>query len=118
MTDDWAAEHARSSDPQTSKDAAASLQDHDITSLCFRLLRQYFILGDGLTDEEAAKRAAGYGKQPSPGAWKRCSDLRREGWIEPTGETRRASSGRQQQVCAITEVGKQQLKDFFNKGTR
>jgi hypothetical protein len=38
--------------------------------------------------------------------WKRCSELRKLGFIEPTGETRLSSAGQPQQVCKITVEGR------------
>lgn len=84
---------ARNTDPETSRAAAASI---DRRGLCAILERAYREAGaSGLTDSEAAERVG------IDGAWKRCSDLRRLGIIVPTGATRTAPSGRQQQVCRI-----------------
>lgn len=87
---------ARARDPQTSKDAARSIEQSDaVNTLLLALTREYRLAGsDGLTDEEAAQRTG------IDGAWKRCSDLRRLGVITPTGTRRKATSGRWQQVCA------------------
>lgn len=91
----FAQSHARATDPATSKRAADSL---DPRSLMHRLARVYEAAGAaGLTDEEAASRAG------IPTAWKRCSDLRRLGWIKATG-TRIGSTGREQMVCVWMEV--------------
>jgi hypothetical protein len=46
-----------------------------------------------MTDEEAALTTG------LASAWKRCSDLRRLGFIAATGETRTGSSGREGIVC-------------------
>jgi hypothetical protein len=87
---------ARSTDPPTSRRAADSL---DPRSLLYRLARVYEAAGAaGLTDEEAAARAG------IPTAWKRCSDLRRLGYIKTNGATRVGSSGRDQMVCVWMEV--------------
>ena len=92
----FAQTHARSTDPPTSKRAADSL---DPRSLLYRLAQVYEAAGAaGLTDEEAAAQAG------IPTAWKRCSDLRRLGWIKTNGATRVGSSGRDQMVCVWTEV--------------
>jgi hypothetical protein len=58
------------------------------------------------TAEEAAD-TAGYG--PDSGAWKRVSDLAVLGWIEDTGDTRPARSGRAQIVRRITDDGRREL---------
>lgn len=93
--------NARTTDYDTSKDAAAFAQSARAGSIKSALLDAYAAAPYGLTDEAAAQ-AAGLGS----GAWKRCSDLRREGAIIPMeidGEivTRPASTGRMQIVCVI-----------------
>lgn len=98
---------ARTTDPETSKKAAAALRPQ---SLRYRLLlkyagavAEYFM---GLTDEEACAMA-----NIGNGGWKRCSDLRRAGFIEPTGGVKPSRlSGRDCQVCRITEAGREALK--------
>lgn len=88
--------NARNTDPETSKTAAKSLETRGHMR---RLLRIYEEAGaSGLTDEEAARKAG------IPTAHKRCSDLRRMGWIKSTGTTRVGSSNRDQMVCAWVEV--------------
>jgi hypothetical protein len=67
------------------------------------LLGQYFMSED-LTDEEAG-RLSGLDRKPKCCYWKRCSELRQAGYIQPTGETRMAWTGVIQQVCRITEAG-------------
>ncbi|MCX6934124.1 MAG: hypothetical protein NTZ29_15815 [Verrucomicrobia bacterium] len=86
-----AATRARASDPATSRAAARSL---DTRTILGQLCAAYADAGAvGLTDEEAGARIG------KPGAWKRCSDLRRLGYIVATGETRTGSSGRKAIVC-------------------
>jgi hypothetical protein len=92
---------ARSSDPQTSKEAAAAAERR-APSQRDRLLSAYMTAGDrGLTDEEAGVSAGLAGS----GYWKRCSDLRSLGLIVPLGSLRRVSSGLMAQVCVITLDG-------------
>jgi len=82
---------ARTSDPETSRKAAASLDTRNHLGV---LSAAYEAAGEhGLTDEEAAT-ATGLAA-----AWKRCSDLRRLGHIVPTGGTRTGKSGREGIVC-------------------
>lgn len=57
-----------------------------------------------LTDEEAG-HMSGLANLPKCCYWKRCSELRQAGYIEPTGETRLSSAGVPQQVCRITSEG-------------
>lgn len=92
---------ARSTDPTTSHEAAllitAKAESHRIL-----LLAEYAAAGTaGLIDDEAGARAG----LLHTGYWKRCSDLRNAGVIEPTGDTRVGHAGREQQVCAITPSG-------------
>jgi len=85
---------ARTNDPETSRKAAQSL---DAATMRDQLAQAFRLAGwHGMTDEEAGA-ATGI-----PGGWKRCSDLRRLGLIEPTGSTRRGSSGREQRVSRWT----------------
>ncbi len=95
--------HARTSDPGTSHEAAAKLSDKQ--TMMRTLLATY--RETNWTAEEASF-VAGYSAED--GAWKRVSDLKRAGWIEPTGATRPGSSGRQQQVCRITDKGREALR--------
>lgn len=90
-----AATRARASDPATSRAAAKSL---DTRTIIAQLARAYRDAGAaGLTDEEAGARIG------KAGAWKRCADLRRLGWIAPDGRTRDGASGRAQRVCVWKE---------------
>ena len=87
---------ARTTDPATSMQAAAQLRLGDRLEI---LASVYRAAGaSGLTDEEACEQAG-----LLDGCWKRCSDLRRLRTIEPTGQTRIASSGRARIVCRITK---------------
>lgn len=87
--------HARSGDPDTSKDAAK--RKSDIKAMRNRLLSQ-FVYGAWLTAEEASD-AAGY--TPADGAWKRVSDLLGDGLLVDTGERRKGRSGRAQRVLRL-----------------
>lgn len=66
---------------------------------------------DGLTDEEAG-RVSGLADYPRCCYWKRCSELRQAGLIRPTGETRLSTAGEAQQVCAITQAGREALSEL------
>lgn len=95
----------RASDPVTSQQGAAHIRPK-IGSQMHRLLIQYGANRiKGMTDEQACI-AAGL----TIGGWKRCSDLRRLGLIEPTGETRTGTSGVEQRVCRITADGWEAIK--------
>lgn len=62
----------------------------------------------GLTDETAAQLAN------LPHGWKRCSDLRRLGYIAATGEHMPTSSGVMAMVCRITTEGLEALNETAN----
>lgn len=95
----------RATDPDTSKAAAQSVQKalkgRLYTLLCV-YSRNY---PEGLTDEQACAQADMF-----VGGWKRCSDLRRLGYIKDTGERRLTSSGRMGIVCQITGDGIKELR--------
>jgi hypothetical protein len=97
---------ARKSDTGTSIEGAKSVAIRAGTHRT-KLLETYASCGYGITDEVAglwsglADKNAGY--------WKRCSELRRAGYIAPTGETRKSSNGSMQQCCRITDAGRQAI---------
>jgi hypothetical protein len=98
--------HARTTDPSTSHAAARRLTDK--ATMMRNLLLTFSRAGyEGLTAEQAGHRS---GYSAWDGAWKRVSDLKRAGWIEPTGDTTGAISGRQVDVLRITEEGRKQLR--------
>lgn len=92
----------RVSDPDTSAKAAEDVRLRQ-SSQMYKLLEQYVLHRQGLTDEEAgvfsglAQRGAGY--------WKRCSDLRRLGLIEDSKVRREGVSGSAMMVCVFTPAG-------------
>jgi hypothetical protein len=95
--------HAHAGDPWTSHAAAKPPR---AGSQAYKLLVAYGWAPAGLTDDEAAARArlGGYPRR-------RCSDLRRLGFIAWDGSTTRPSSyGKEQMVCRITETGRAALK--------
>lgn len=94
----------RNTDPQGSVNGAKHVKPRR-ASQAMRLLAVY---KDhhvyGLTDEMAAQLAQ------LPHGWKRCSDLRRLGYIAATGEQVPTSSGVLAMVCRITPEGLEALK--------
>lgn len=92
----------RQSDPSTSRKAGKSAAMRS-GSQRHRLLSMY-ANSDGLTDEQAGLQAGL--AQPGVCYWKRCSELREYGYIQPLGFTRLASTGEQQMVCGITDTGR------------
>lgn len=71
------------------------------------LLGMYWV--EALTDEEAGHRST-LAQNPKCCYWKRCSELRQGGFIRATGEVRASSAGMTQQVCEITEAGREALR--------
>lgn len=107
---DERAGRARSTDPDTSRQGAASVA-YRAGSQKHRLLDAYYSLPDA-TDEEAAK-AAGLNLRSC--FWKRSSELREDGLIEPVlvgGEplTRRGDAGVERIVCRISRAGIETVK--------
>lgn len=97
----------RSADPITSVLAAGDVKPHR-TSQAMLLLAEY-AKGAGLTDEDAGY-ASGLAQKPKCCYWKRCSELRAKGWIEPTGQLRMSIAGSHMMVCAITPAGREALQ--------
>jgi hypothetical protein len=92
-------EEARATDPVTSHVAAKMPFKRDSQR---HLLLRCYEYARGLTDAEAAE-AAGINRGCP---WKRCSELREMGLIQPiTGVTRMSPNGAMQRVCAITAQG-------------
>ena len=90
----------RASDPDTSR----QIKPMRINSHRYILLAIYAGNISGLTDEEAAARAAAQGHEIR-GYWKRCADLRNQGLIHDLGVRKTLSTGCQGMVCAITRFG-------------
>jgi hypothetical protein len=93
----------RNTDPQGSVNGAKHIKLKR-TSQAMRLLAVYNEHPIyGLLDEEAANHAK------IAGGWKRCADLRRLGYIKPTGEMAATLSGVKAMVCRITSEGMEAL---------
>lgn len=90
----------RIDDPETSVEGAASVAYRAGTHKA-KLLEVFAAYPNGLTDEEAAEKAgllrAGY--------WKRCGELREDGFISPNGQTRVGEAGVSRMVSVITDAG-------------
>ena len=98
----------RANDPETSTKAAQGLWVR-AGSQRATLLAEY--AHDPMTDEEAGN-ASGLAMLPKCCYWKRCSELRQAGYITPTGEVRQSSARVDQQVCSITEAGREILSSI------
>lgn len=103
----------RVTDPETSRAGAKDIKPRQGSQIMLLLAtyRNHSLFG--LTDEEAGKQTAWKGSTMFDTRvcyWKRCSDLRNLGLIEPTGDTRLSTAGSAQQVCRITSAGLEALK--------
>ena len=93
---------ARTSDPVTSHAAGESVALRSGSQKARLLAAYYAAGGHGLTDDEAAEQT-----YLTHGCyWKRCSELRQDGYIYDLGITRRGPlHGEARIVCAITHKG-------------
>ena len=87
----------RATDPDTSRNAIPRRGSQAMSILGL------YLRGD-LTDEQAVEVSG------LVGGWKRCSDLRRLGFIRDTGDRRTTQGGCKAMVCAITPAGIEALK--------
>jgi len=106
--DDWDPESLfyksplhREPDHETSIQGARDVSSRRVTQ-AKRLLAEY--RQSSLTDEEAAVRS-GIAALPKACYWKRCSELRANGYIVDTGTTKIGSAGSSMMVCTITPEG-------------
>ena len=100
---------ARSTDPETSHDAAASI---DANRLELIVLEEFRGAKKGLTAEELSKRLPGL---PLNTITPRIAPLVRKGYLIPTGR-RKVSSGRFQRVLEWVEpYDEEQSLDYFNR---
>ena len=95
----------RKHDQLTSMMAAAKVAGR-VRSQNLLLLVEY--ANANMTDEEAGIRTGLKAKGAS--YWRRCSDLRGLGLIEPTGEKRLSTMGELRMVCRITALGREVLE--------
>lgn len=96
----------RLSDPVTSREGAKAVKPRR-TSQAMLLLAEYQY--KALTDEEAGM-ASGLAQKPKCCYWKRCSELRSQGFIIDTNTTRISTAGSPMMVCAITPEGLEALQ--------
>lgn len=101
---DQAPPPVRPSDPLTSFLGSKSIK-YRATSQKAKLLITYLDV-EGLTDDEAAE-ACGLFQRPGCCWWHRCSDLRAEGMIAPTGSTKQSPhTGEERMICVVTDHGR------------
>jgi hypothetical protein len=104
---------ARRSDPATSQINRDAFVKKGSQRDC--LLWTYYT-NAGLTDEEAGMSTPWKDSNMFDHRvcyWKRCSELRKLGFINPTGETRLSSAGQPQQVCEITTAGREYISNVL-----
>lgn len=102
--------NARNSDPETSKAAARSNAVRAGGQQAI-LLRAYYKAGArGLTSEEAGEASGILISKPRSCYWKRVSEMRQNGLLEVTDETRESSSGEAQRVLRITAAGRRVIE--------
>ena len=96
---------ACSTDPSTSKDAAEATAPRT-GSIKYKLLLAYYVSRYSITDREASSIAEVHE------GWKRCADLRNDGYIEPLRDadgkliTVDGGLGHQVMLCRITSSGR------------
>ena len=94
---DFSVGRSRNPDWETSK-AGAKDVEYRSGSQKAKLLAAYKLHGRvGMTDEQAAD----YADLLNTCYWKRCGEMRRDGKIVPTGETRKGAAGVQRIVCRV-----------------
>lgn len=93
---------ARSTDPATSRKAAQRTPFRATSQNA--LLLAVYAAGGQLSDDEAAQQA---GLLTRVGCcwWHRCSDLRKAGFIAPTGTRISSLTGEERMTCVITPAG-------------
>jgi hypothetical protein len=96
----------RVTDPDTSRQGAQAVKPRQ-GSQAMKLLEMYEYAD--LTDEQAGV-LSGLASDARCGFWKRCSDLRRLGFIQDSGDRRMTLSGTPAMVCFITDVGREALR--------
>ena len=107
--------NARATDPDTSH-AAAAMSRLGRNKLMFELLSSFSSGGhEGITDESAYERISSRFPKAKRSWWKRCSDLRQFGFIEPTGKKSRTETGAMARVCRVTPVGMAALIEILSK---
>jgi hypothetical protein len=87
----------RTNDHQSSSEGARAVSAK-APSLRMRLFSEFAAARDGLTDEEAAERAGVL----DTCYWKRCNELRQDGWIRATNRTRKGRKNVSRIVSVVT----------------
>lgn len=93
-------EDARNSDPDTSHEAAESIQESK-ESMMRQMMEAYTDYSDNTAYEAMQKLPGKGGSCP----WHRVGDCRKAGYLYRTGEKRPGATNRKQHVLAITPEG-------------
>jgi len=102
--------NARAGDPETSKSAARS-NALRAGGQQMVLLKAYYGAGvRGLTSEEAGEASGILVSKPRACYWKRVSEMRQNGLLEVTDQTRPSSVGEAQRVLRITALGRRVIE--------
>jgi hypothetical protein len=96
----------RKTDPGTSSAGAKSVSFRKGAQK--QILLEAYSKVEDATDDQAGQ-LSGLADNPKCCYWKRSSELRAAGLIEPTGEWRNGRSGEKQMVCRITNLGRSVL---------
>lgn len=92
-----AREMVRTTDPDTSVEAAHSVDSTQLEAMVYEVISKY---PNGCTSDEVMRHFPSHGVQTiSP----RFAPLMRKGFIYDTGERRKASSGRSQRVMKVVQ---------------
>lgn len=96
---------ARTSDPVTSHQAAASTARRFRAGSQKAVLLAVFVEGGPMTTEQAGTRS-GLALNPTAGYWKRVSELLRGGYLADTGQTALSACGEHQRIIEATDLGR------------
>lgn len=92
----------RNPDHETSVEGARSVWPRAGSQKARLLAAYYYYMVEGLTDEEAAT----YAGLLKACYWKRCGELRQDGFIEESDKTRPGEAGVPRIVCYLTPKGR------------
>jgi hypothetical protein len=99
---------ARNTDPDTSHDAAESIDTTALEQIVYEVIKQF---PNGCIGDDVVKMLPQFGIQTiSP----RYAPLIRKGWIVDTGEKRQARSGRSQRVMKVITKEEYEQQRLFS----
>jgi len=99
---------ARNTDPETSHDAAESIDTTALERIVYEVIKQF---PNGCIGDDVVKMLPQFGIQTiSP----RYAPLIRKGWVIDTGEKRKARSGRSQRVMKVIKKEDYEQQRLFS----